>query len=57
VHEPYEDLRFFLTDTQLLSARATAGFLRRTGMGSLRFPAGFLDDVQAHLDRMGGWAA
>ncbi|MEV0106642.1 DNA (cytosine-5-)-methyltransferase [Nocardia sp. NPDC050799] len=56
-HDPYEDLRFFLTDTQLLSARATAGFLRRTGMGSLRFPAGFLDDVQAHLDRMGGWAA
>ncbi|GGL37797.1 putative BsuMI modification methylase subunit YdiP [Nocardia jinanensis] len=57
VHRPYEDLRFFLGDTQLLSARATAGFLRRTGMGSLRFPAGFLDDVQAHLDRMGGWAA
>ncbi len=57
VHDPYEDLRFFLSDTQLLSARATAGFLRRTGMGSLRFPAGFLDDVQAHLDRMGGWAA
>jgi DNA (cytosine-5)-methyltransferase 1 len=57
VHDPYEDLRFFLADTQLLSARATAGFLRRTGMGSLRFPAGFLDDVQAHLARMGGWAA
>lgn len=57
VHRPYEDLRFFLTDTRLLSARATAGFLRRTGMGSLRFPTGFLDDVQAHLDRMGGWAA
>lgn len=57
VHDHYEDLRFFLSDTQLLSARATAGFLRRTGMGSLRFPAGFLDDVQAHLDRMGGWAA
>ncbi|WP_405167985.1 DNA (cytosine-5-)-methyltransferase [Nocardia sp. NBC_01499] len=57
VHEPYEDLRNFLTDSRLLSARATAGFLRRTGMGSLRFPPGFLDDVESHLHRMGGWAA
>ncbi|MFQ6394775.1 DNA cytosine methyltransferase [Nocardia sp. KC 131] len=57
VHEPYEDLANFLTDSRLLSARATAGFLRRTGMGSLRFPAGFLDDMESHLDRMGGWAA
>ncbi|MFI9505610.1 DNA cytosine methyltransferase [Nocardia sp. NPDC052566] len=57
VHEPYEDLRDFLTDSRLLSARATAGFLRRTGMGSLRFPPGFLADVESHLDRMGGWAA
>ncbi|MEV0296516.1 DNA (cytosine-5-)-methyltransferase [Nocardia sp. NPDC050710] len=57
VHEPYEDLKNFLTDSRLLSARATAGFLRRTGMGKLRFPPGFLDDVESHLDRMGGWAA
>lgn len=57
VHEPYEDLKNFLTDSRLLSARATAGFLRRTGMGRLRFPPGFLDDVESHLDRMGGWAA
>ncbi|BDT84451.1 putative BsuMI modification methylase subunit YdiP [Nocardia cyriacigeorgica] len=57
VHEPYEDLKNFLTDSRLLSARATAGFLRRTAMGSLRFPPGFLDDVESHLDRMGGWAA
>ncbi|WP_433734829.1 DNA cytosine methyltransferase [Nocardia sp. CA-129566] len=57
VHEPYEDLHHFLTDTRLLSARATAGFLRRTGMGNLRFPPGFLADVESHLDRMGGWAA
>lgn len=57
VHEPYEDLKNFLGDPRLLSARATAGFLRRTGMGSLRFPPGFLDDVSSHLDRMGGWAA
>ncbi|OQS14272.1 DNA (cytosine-5-)-methyltransferase [Nocardia donostiensis] len=57
VHEPYENLGDFLTDSQLLSARATAGFLRRTGMGTLRFPPGFLEDVQSHLGRMGGWAA
>ncbi|MFI7664322.1 DNA cytosine methyltransferase [Nocardia sp. NPDC049526] len=57
VHEPYEDLQHFLTDSRLLSARATAGFLRRTGMGNLRFPPGFLADVESHLDRMGGWAA
>ncbi|WP_280258298.1 DNA cytosine methyltransferase [Nocardia abscessus] len=57
VHEPYEDLTHFLTEAQLLSARATAGFLRRTTMGSLRFPPGFLADVESHLDRMGGWAA
>ncbi|MCP2319584.1 DNA (cytosine-5)-methyltransferase 1 [Nocardia amikacinitolerans] len=57
VHEPYEDLKNFLTDSRLLSARATAGFLRRAGMGSLRFPDGFLTDVENHLDRMGGWAA
>ncbi|WP_185757208.1 DNA cytosine methyltransferase [Nocardia bhagyanarayanae] len=57
VHHPYEDLKNFLTDSRLLSARATAGFLRRAGMGSLRFPDGFLTDVENHLDRMGGWAA
>ncbi|WP_280502451.1 DNA cytosine methyltransferase [Nocardia farcinica] len=57
VQEPYEDLKNFLTDSRLLSARATAGFLRRAGMGNLRFPEGFLDDVSGHLDRMGGWAA
>ncbi|WP_172595755.1 DNA cytosine methyltransferase [Nocardia brasiliensis] len=57
VHEPYEDLRNYLTDSRLLSARATAGFLRRTTMGTLRFPPGFLDDVESHLHRMGGWAA
>jgi DNA (cytosine-5)-methyltransferase 1 len=35
-----------------LSARATAGFLLRTEKGSLRFPAGFLEAVDAHLSRM-----
>ncbi|WP_067649257.1 DNA cytosine methyltransferase [Nocardia harenae] len=57
VHQPYEGLADYLTGSRLLSARATAGFLRRTGMGTLRFPPGFLDDVETHLDRMGGWAA
>ncbi len=54
VHEPYEDLSGFLEDPRLLSARATAGFLRRTRMGNLRFPPGFINDVENHLDRMGG---
>jgi DNA (cytosine-5)-methyltransferase 1 len=55
VHEPYEDLRWFLDDAQLLSARATAGFLRRAGRGRLRFPPGFLADMERHLLRMGGF--
>ncbi|MRH86077.1 DNA (cytosine-5-)-methyltransferase [Nocardia sp. SYP-A9097] len=55
VHAPYEDLRWFLDDVNLLSARATAGFLRRTTMGTLRFPPGFIEDVENHLDRMGGF--
>ena len=43
-----------------LSARATAGFLERTGRGSLRFVPGFRERVGAHLrraqalDRAGG---
>lgn len=54
VHHPYEDLEDFLGDSKLLSARATAGFLKRARSGSLRFPPGFLDDIETHLDRMGG---
>lgn len=57
VQDEYEDLGGFLDDSKLLSARATAGFLRRVGMGSLRFVPGFLDDVAEHLDRMGGYPA
>lgn len=57
VQDRYEDLGGFLDDSKLLSARATAGFLRRVGMGSLRFVPGFLDDVTEHLDRMGGYPA
>lgn len=55
VHDPYEDLGDFLEDARLLSARATAGFLRRARSGNLRFVPGFLDDVENHLDRMGGF--
>ena len=36
----------------LLSQRATAGFLSRARSGSLRFPTGFLEAVEAHLARM-----
>ncbi|GAA4391485.1 DNA cytosine methyltransferase [Tsukamurella soli] len=54
VHHEYEDLGGFLDDARPLSARATAGFLKRAEAGSLRFVPGFLDDVAAHLDRMRG---
>ncbi len=37
-----------------LSARAIAGFLARTERSSLRFPAGFLDALRAHLARVSG---
>jgi DNA (cytosine-5)-methyltransferase 1 len=37
-----------------LSQRATAGFLARTRMGTLRFPEGFISAVEAHLERVGG---
>ncbi|NIL92135.1 putative BsuMI modification methylase subunit YdiP [Rhodococcus fascians] len=55
VHEPPEDLIDFLDDSTLLSARATAGFLKRARAGNLRFADGFLDDLDAHLERMGGY--
>jgi DNA (cytosine-5)-methyltransferase 1 len=35
-----------------LSARATGGFLSRTNRSQLRFPAGFLDALRTHHDRM-----
>lgn len=38
----------------LLSARATRGFLSRTERGSLRFVPGFIDAVRTHLARMEG---
>jgi DNA (cytosine-5)-methyltransferase 1 len=54
VRMPYEHLQDFIREPKPLSARATAGFLRRTATGSLRFVDGFLDDVRAHLELMGG---
>jgi len=49
-----EHLADFVKDTKPLSARATAGFLRRARTGGLRFVPGFLDDVEGHLRLMGG---
>jgi DNA (cytosine-5)-methyltransferase 1 len=37
--------------TKPLSVRAAAGFLKRTRKGNLRFQPGFLEAVQAHMDR------
>lgn len=55
VHIPSEPLEAFLRhESQDLSVRATAGFLSRAEVAKLRFPAGFLDAVRAHLARMRG---
>ena len=45
-------LHEFLTETEYLSPRATAGFLSRTRRSTLRFPPGFLEAVQRHLERV-----
>lgn len=50
--EPLET--FLRYETQDLSAKATAGFLSRAEIAKLRFPAGFLSAVRAHLARMRG---
>ncbi len=42
--------QFLEFPTAPLSVRATAGFLTRAARGQLRFPAGFLDAVRAHLE-------
>lgn len=52
IHAPYQHLEQYLTDPKPLSARATAGFLKRAETGNLRFVDGFLDDVHHHLDLM-----
>jgi DNA (cytosine-5)-methyltransferase 1 len=46
-------LHEFLSDDVVpLSARATAGFLKRTEISSLRFRPGFIAALRAHLNRM-----
>lgn len=55
VHDRFTPLDEFLDyPTRELSERATAGFLRRARRGSLRFPHGFLDAVEAHLEQVRG---
>jgi len=43
---------FLQYETEPLSVRATAGFLKRTKKGSLRFPEGFIAAIEAHLVRV-----
>ncbi len=45
-------LSFLKHEPELLSERATAGFLKRTRKGTLRFPDGFIEAVEAHLKFM-----
>jgi DNA (cytosine-5)-methyltransferase 1 len=57
-HAPRVPLAEFLEDApKPLSPRAAAGFLERTGRGSLRFPPGFLAAIERHLARMRATAA
>lgn len=58
VREPYHHLHEFLSfQPKPLSAKATRGFLNRADRSSLRFPAGFLRAVSAHLEDMNALAA
>src|SRR5262249_2546179 len=53
IREPYQHLEDFLSHRSTpLSVRATAGFLARTQVSSLRFPSGFLREVRMHASRM-----
>lgn len=53
VRRPRLSLQAFLEHpTELLSARASAGFLERAHRASLRFAPGFLEAVSKHRDRM-----
>jgi DNA (cytosine-5)-methyltransferase 1 len=55
VRIPHPPLAEFLEHpTRPLSKRATAGFLRRTQQGRLRFADGFIETLQAHHDRVAG---
>jgi len=53
--KPLEEFLHF--EGEELSARATLGFLSRARASSLKFPEGFLDRVQRHLDRVQAVAA
>jgi DNA (cytosine-5)-methyltransferase 1 len=44
--------KFLRYRPDLLSVKGAAGFLSRARSGSLRFPPGFIDAVEAHLRRM-----
>jgi DNA (cytosine-5)-methyltransferase 1 len=53
VQRPYMSLESFLKyEPNPLSVKATSGFLRRTEVAKLRFPPGFIEAVQAHLDNV-----
>lgn len=43
---------FLLAEPELLSEKATRGFLSRARASSLRFPEGFLEAVEGHLSRV-----
>jgi DNA (cytosine-5)-methyltransferase 1 len=52
-HEPRQSLARFLKYPALpLSERATAGFLGRTRRSQLRFPEGFIAELERHLERV-----
>ena len=42
---------------RLLSRRATAGFLSRAKIAKLKFPPGFIDALETHLERVSAFAA
>jgi DNA (cytosine-5)-methyltransferase 1 len=45
-------LDFLKYPTEPLSEKATAGFLSRTKKGTLRFPDGFIDAIETHLQNV-----
>lgn len=52
-HASYKSLAAFLRyEPKLLSAKATAGFLKRTDRSALRFPEGFIPALREHLRRV-----
>jgi DNA (cytosine-5)-methyltransferase 1 len=53
MRQTYVSLETFLRyQPTPLSAKATAGFLRRTDIAKLRFPPGFIDAVRRHLHQV-----